>query len=86
MISSTLLILKLVLRDSLRLLCMHAPLITCVGENPFPKVLTLSVTFNIVADDDTYTGDCDPNESEMKSTDVKIMLQEHCIFAKYFCA
>ena len=29
------------LRDSLRLFCMHAPLITYVGENPFPKVFEM---------------------------------------------
>ena len=34
------LMLKLVLRDGLRLFCMHAPLITYVGENPFPKVFS----------------------------------------------
>ena len=48
------LMLKLVLRDSLRLLCMHAPLIAHVGENPFPKV----VTFN-----DSCPGDSDNYDS-----------------------
>ena len=35
------LVLNVVLRDSLRLFCMHAPLITHVGENPFPKVFEM---------------------------------------------
>ena len=30
-----------VFRDGLRLVCMHAPLMTHVGENPFPKVTFL---------------------------------------------
>ena len=51
--------LKLLLRDSLRLICMHAPLITYVGETPFPKVFNIVSHFqHFVADDDS---DCDPN-------------------------
>ena len=43
------LMLTLLFRDGLRLFCMHAPLITYVGENPFPKVFKC---FNAIADCD----------------------------------